>query len=143
MVRIFSTKTTGRVIVARLEPGEDILKSIETIVQKQSIASGHLSLIGAVSQIHLGYFDRETNVYCDFNVKEDLEVVSCVGNISKHEGNHVVHAHLVAADETGKCYGGHLMEGCTVSVTIEVVITEFTEMTRIRDNATGLNLLDI
>jgi len=35
------------------------------------------------------------------------------------------------------------MEGCEVSVTIEIVITEFTEMTRARDEVTGLNLLDL
>ena len=143
MVRIFSTKTTGRVVVARLEPGEDILKSIEKIIQTQSIISGHLSLIGAVSKVHLGYFNREENTYRDFAVEEDLEIVSCVGNIAKHEKGHIVHAHLVASDANGKCYGGHLMEGCVVSVTIEVVITEFPKMARTRDAATGLNLLDL
>ena len=143
MVRIFSTKATGRVIVVRLEPGEDILKSIERVVKEQSVTSGHLSLIGAVSRAHLGYFNREENEYRDFVVEEDLEIVSCVGNISQHNDQYIIHAHVVASDENGKCYGGHLMEGCRVSVTIEIVITEFPLMTRARDELTGLNLLDI
>jgi len=137
------TKNTGRVIVIRLEPGEDILKSIEKIVAENKLLSGHLSLIGAVAKVHLGYFDLEEMTYKDFTVDEDLEIVSCVGNISRLDEGYVVHAHVVASDESGKCYAGHLMEGCIVSVTIEIVITEFTEMHRARDERTGLNLLDL
>lgn len=143
MVRTFMTKNTGRVIVVRLEPGEDILKSIEKIVAENRLLSGHLSLIGAVSKVHLGYFDLEESSYKDFIVDEDLEIAACVGNISRLNEEYVVHAHVVASDETGKCYAGHLMEGCTVSVTIEIVITEFAEMHRARDERTGLNLLDL
>lgn len=143
MVRTFVTEKTGKVIVVRLEPGEDILKSIEKIVAENSLQSGHLSLIGAVSRVHLGYFDLEAKVYKDFTIDEDLEIVSCVGNISRLVDDYVVHAHIVASDVNGKCYAGHLMEGCEVSVTIEIVITEFPEMKRARDEATGLNLLDL
>jgi len=143
MVRTLVTGTTGRVVILRLEPGEDILKSIEKIVAEQNLQSGHLSLIGAVSKVHLGYYDLHEKVYKDFTIDEDLEVVSCTGNISRLNEDYVVHAHVVASDIDGKCYAGHLMEGCTVSVTIEIVITEFTEMSRARDDATGLNLLDI
>jgi uncharacterized protein len=143
MVRTFIAENTGRVIVTRLEPSEDILKSIEKIVAENKLLSGHLSLIGAVSKVHLGYFDLHEKVYKDFTIDEDLEVVSCVGNISRLNEGYVVHAHVVASDVTGKCYAGHLMEGCTVSVTMEIVITEFTEMSRARDEETGLNLLDL
>ncbi len=143
MVRIFSTKQTGRVIVVRLEPGEDILRSIEQVAEEHSITSGYLNLIGAVAKAHLGYFDREANTYRDFTVDEDLEIVSCMGNISQHDDKHIIHAHVVASDEKGRCYGGHLLEGCIVSVTIEIVITELPLMTRARDDATGLNLLDL
>jgi predicted DNA-binding protein with PD1-like motif len=137
------TANTGRVIVVRLEPGEDILKSIEAVVSENKLLSGHLSLIGAVSKVHLGYFDLHEKVYKDFTIDEDLEVVSCVGNISRLDDGYVVHAHVVASDVNGKCYAGHLMEGCEVSVTIEIVITEFSEMSRARDEVTGLNLLDL
>ena len=143
MVSTFITETTGRVIVVRLEPGEDIIKSIESIVSENKLQSGHLSLIGAVSKVHLGYFDLHEKVYKDFTIDEDLEIVSCVGNISRLDEGYVVHAHVVASDVNGKCYAGHLMEGCEVSVTIEIVISEFPEMTRACDEATGLNLLDL
>ncbi|MHA3962061.1 MAG: PPC domain-containing DNA-binding protein [Candidatus Thorarchaeota archaeon SMTZ1-45] len=143
MVRSIQTKIK-RVIFARMDPGEDVLESIEAVAKEYGIKSGQISLIGAVSKAKLGYYHRESAEYKHFMVNEDVEVVSCMGDISSHEGNIVVHAHMIVADESGKCYGGHLMIGCEVSVTIELVVIE-TEinLTRKYDDLTGLNLLNI
>ncbi len=134
-----------RVIVARMKRGEDILKTIERVVEKHDVKSGQLTLIGAVSRIKLGYFSVEENQYKDFSLEQDLEVVSCAGNISTlRDGSIVVHAHMVVADENGRCYGGHLMEGCIVSVTIELHLFEVeAQIFRGKDESTGLNLMQL
>jgi len=143
MVRSIQTESK-RVIFARMYPGEDVLESIESVAKKHGVRSGQLSLIGAISKAKLGYFHREAVEYRDFTVDEDVEVVSCMGNIATHEGKLVVHAHMIVADEAGQCWGGHLMKGCEVSVTIELVIIETEiDLIRKRDDATGLNLLYI
>ncbi len=143
MVRSIQTQT-NRVIFARMEPGEDVHETIETVAAEYGIKSGQVSLIGAISGATLGYFHIKANEYRDFTIDEDVEVVSCIGNISTLNGKSMVHAHMIVADETGKCYGGHLMPGCRVSVTIELVIIETAEeLTRVRDERTGLNLLNI
>jgi predicted DNA-binding protein with PD1-like motif len=127
-----------------MDPGEDVLESIEAVAKDNSVKSGQLTLIGAVSKAKLGYYHREAAEYRHITIDEDVEVVSCMGDISSHEENIVVHAHMIVADEAGKCYGGHLMSGCEVSVTIELVILETAiELTRKRDDHTGLNLLNI
>jgi predicted DNA-binding protein with PD1-like motif len=143
MVRSIQTKIK-RIIFARMEPGEDVLETIEKVAKEHGVRSGQLSLIGAVSKAKLGYFHRKTGQYRSFTVDEDVEVVSCIGNISTHEDNLVVHAHMIVADETGKCWGGHLQVGCEVSVTIELVFIETEiELIRKREDITGLNLLHI
>ena len=144
MPRTLSTKT-NRTFVTRMMPGEDVLKIAESIVSKEKIYAGQLSFIGAIRKATLGYFDRHSKTYKSFTIDEDVEVVSCMGNISRTEdGTPVVHAHMIVSDEKGKCYGGHLMPGCEVSVTIEMVINVFdAEMIRTKDPETGLNLLDI
>ena len=144
MPAVTETRST-RTIVLRLFTGEDILDSIKRIADEYNIRGASLSLIGAVSKVVLGYFDMENREYRTFTVDEDLEVVSCVGNISRLEdGTVVVHAHMVTADSEGRCYGGHVMRGCEVSATIEVVITEFDRpLVRSRDESTGLNLLSL
>ena len=126
-------------------PGDDILKTIEHVAIEHDVKSGQITLIGAVSRAKLGYFDRDSGVYRDFLIERDLEVVSGMGNISRLEDDSVVvHAHLVVSDEEGRCWGGHLMEGCEVSVTIELVIIETNaDLRRVKDEMTGLNLMDI
>lgn len=127
-----------------MDPGEDVLETIEAVAKQYGVRSGQLTLIGAISKAKLGYFDTDAKEYKHFIVDENVEVVSCMGDISSHEGNLVVHAHMIVADEVGKCYGGHLMAGCEVSVTIELVIIETEiQLIRQRDIATGLNLLHI
>jgi predicted DNA-binding protein with PD1-like motif len=136
--------TTKRMIIARMFPGDDVLATIEAVADKHGVRSGQLNLIGAIAGAKLGYFDVEKKEYEHFSVDEDLEVVSCMGNISTHDGNLVVHAHMIVADNKGQCYGGHLMPGCVVSVTIELVIVETeSELKRARDVETGLNLLNL
>ncbi|TFF83731.1 DNA-binding protein [Candidatus Thorarchaeota archaeon] len=143
MVSSIETRTK-RVIVARMFPGEDVLETIESVAKKHGVESGQLSLIGAIAGANLGYFDLENKQYKHFSVEEDVEVVSCMGNISMHKGDLVVHAHMIVADDKGNCHGGHLLPGCKVSVTIELIITE-TEATlkREKDEKTGLNLLTV
>ena len=144
MVQSIATNVK-RVIIARMEKGEDILKTIEVVASNHGVKTGQLTLIGAIEGAHLGYFNTHSLEYVDFTVEEDLEVVSCMGDITTlDDGSLVVHAHLIAADEKGTCYGGHLLQGCKVSVTIELVIFETEdEIKRARDDRTGLNLMDI
>jgi predicted DNA-binding protein with PD1-like motif len=140
-----TTTETRRVIVAKMKPGEDILETIQKVCKDYNVVSGELSLIGAVGSAKLGYFNREKGEYTSFTVEEDVEVVSCSGNISKGaDDEYVVHAHMIVSDEEGRCYAGHLMQGCIVSVTIELIVTEFNDqLRRARDPHTGLNLLDL
>ncbi len=132
-------------LVVRLSSGEDILESLEKIVLEHDIKGGQLSLIGAISSATLGYFDMESKEYKSVTLDENLEVTSCIGNISRLEdGTPVVHAHMVVSNEYGSSFSGHLMKGCKVSATIEVILHVFEgQLTRAKDGATGLNLLKL
>ena len=147
LVNMVSIQETSirRTLLARLSPGEDILEALETLTLEKKIEGAQISFIGAISSAQLGYFDLESMTYKSFSLDEDLEVTSGLGNISRLEnGTPVVHAHMVVADEHGKSYSGHLMKGCKVSVTIEIVLLEFAQgVLRKRDEGTGLNLLSL
>jgi predicted DNA-binding protein with PD1-like motif len=144
MVRTVSTNIKGA-IFARMYPGEDIMKTIEKVAVDNEVRSGQLSLIGAVSIATLRWFNRTTGEYNEFVVDRDLEIVSCLGNIARtRDGDLVVHAHMIVADEDGACYGGHLAPGCEVSVVAELIILEMEEeIFRVKDEATGLGLMDL
>lgn len=141
-----SIKTKAQtVVVARLNPGDDILESIQRIVKEHNITSGYLNAIGAISRATLGFFDSVKGEYRTIDIDRHLEVASCMGNISTlKDGTIVVHVHMVASDRQGNCYGGHVMPGCKVSVTLEILITGINyQLLRAYDEKIGLNLLDL
>lgn len=49
---------------------------------------------------------------------QKMEIVSLVGLLSK-EGSHV---HISLSDSTGTTIGGHLVEGCEIYTTAEIII---------------------
>lgn len=54
--------------------------------------------------------------------------MSCIGNLSvKEDGELVAHAHIGVADEEGKMFGGHLLPGCPIDATGELVLVETPE----------------
>ena len=56
-----------------------------------------------------------------------LEVLSISGNISRAEGERLVHAHITLSyveDGAITVIGGHLLDGCTVHGFAEIVIME-------------------
>lgn len=144
MVSVQESKVV-RTIVARMSPGEDVLETLESLVTRYDIRAGYLSLIGAIASATLGYFDLNAKMYRVLTLKQDLEVTSCTGNISRLEDETpIVHAHMVVANEKGESFSGHLMKGCKVSVTIEVVVNILDgSLIRTRDEEMGLNLLKL
>ncbi|WXG40970.1 MAG: PPC domain-containing DNA-binding protein [Candidatus Freyarchaeum deiterrae] len=134
--------SSKRIIVAKLEKGEDLLDSLETLAKKYDLISGFFSAIGALSEANIGFFDKDK--YKSIKLKSDLEVVSCIGNISYREGKATVHAHIVVGDREGRALGGHVLNGCIVSITCEIFLMEISrKINRSEDEATGLFLIDL
>ena len=131
-----------RTIVVRLEIGDDILKSIEKLANDYSIANAAFIAIGAVGKAKLGYWKDGQYSSREFN--QQMEIVSCMGNILLKNGEPLVHGHIVVSDSSMQSFGGHLFEGCTISVTGEVFVFELTsEISRSFDEQTELFLMDI
>jgi predicted DNA-binding protein with PD1-like motif len=70
-----------------------------------------------------------------------FEIVSLVGTLSVN-GSHL---HLSVSDSTGKTIGGHLMEGCKIYTTAEIVIssTDRFDFERAEDGTTPWKELQI
>ncbi len=134
--------SSKRIIVAKLEKGEDLLESLAALAKKYEMVSGFFNAIGALSEANIGFFEK--GEYKSIKLELDLELVSCIGNISYREGELVVHAHIVVGDKEGKAFGGHVLNGCIVSVTCEIFLIEINQrIRRTEDKATGLFLLDL
>jgi predicted DNA-binding protein with PD1-like motif len=105
----------------RLLPGQDLKKEIEAIVRQEHIEAGAmLTCVGSLTDVTLRMANQsEPRVW-----HNHFEIVSLVGTLSTN-GSHL---HLSVSDLTGQTLGGHLLEGCTIYTTVELVIGVMTEV---------------
>ena len=125
------------------DKGDEPVDGIAAFAREQQLEAGHFTGIGAFSDLVVGYFDRERRDYERIAIREQVEVLSLVGDIAI-EGEEVrVHAHVVVGKADGSAHGGHLLEA-HVWPTLEVVLAQTPEPLRKRfDPETGLALINL
>ncbi len=105
----------------RLLPGQDLNKSINDFVYNQRISAGCiLTCVGSLTQAVIRYANKPEATL----VEGHFEIVSLVGTVAAG-GSHL---HLSISDGHGKMLGGHLMDGCLVYTTAEIVLASFPEL---------------
>ena len=112
----------GNDIVLRIQKGEEILNCIQTVCEKEEVALGSVTGLGAVGEVTLGVFNREKFAYEKQTYTGDMEIASCIGNISTMDGKTYLHLHMVVGNVTQNiCYAGHLNRAI-VSLTGEFIL---------------------
>jgi predicted DNA-binding protein with PD1-like motif len=102
----------------RLTPGQDLLESIKTIVKEKKIEAGCvLSGVGSLTHATLRFANQD--LYADH--EGHFEIVSMTGTVSMY-GSHL---HISVSDGDGKTMGGHLVPGCKIYTTAEIVLAIF------------------
>ena len=125
------------------DTGDEVVSGITHFAKENSLDAANLTAIGAFSGATLGYFDIQRKEYERIPVREQVEVLSLVGDIALKGEEPQLHAHVVVGRRDGTAMGGHLLEGY-VRPTLEVVLIESPEHLRKRtDPETGLALIDL
>lgn len=114
-------KKFGNKIVLRLKKGDKIIESIEKMVREEDIKACHFAGIGAANEIKLGLLHPGDSEYARETFSEDMEITSLVGNVTRFEGEPMVHAHITCGREDFSIIGGHLGEG-NCSLTVELFV---------------------
>ena len=124
------------------ETGDEVLKGLSDFARENRLGGSHLTAIGAFQDVTLGYFDWEKKDYKRIPVREQVEVVSLVGDVALgEEGRPKVHAHVVLGRSDGSALAGHLLEA-HVRPTLEVVLVESPgHLQRRHDPESGLALI--
>ena len=131
-----------RVHAVRLTPGTDLIDALTQLADAQPLRAGFvLSCVGSLSHARLRMPGDagEADVFRAF--VEPMEIVSLTGTLCA-DG---VHLHISLSRRGGDCVGGHLVAGCTVHTTAELVIGEAPELhfSRPLDPATGYGELSV
>lgn len=125
------------------DTGDEVASLLKQFAQDQHLEASHFSAIGAFSDITLGYFNIGRKDYEKIRVKEQVEVLSLLGNVAMENSAPKIHAHVVVGKSDGTAHGGHLLEA-HVRPTLEVVLEESPRhLRRKQDPATGLALIDL
>jgi uncharacterized protein len=110
----------------RLKPGDDLKQEIEKQVKALQIKAGWIgSTVGSLTHYAIR-FANQPGATTDMG---HFEIVSLTGTLSIN-GNHL---HISISDSSGKTIGGHLMEGCKVYTTAEIIILSSDKYTFTRE----------
>ena len=123
-------------LVLRLTPGQDLRKALDAaftqLQTEQNVkAACVISAVGSLSQAALRYAAEPNGTV----LTEALELITLSGTLSP-DGAHL---HASVADAQGNVKGGHVMPGCIVRTTAEIVLAPLLGWTfsRQHDAATG------
>jgi predicted DNA-binding protein with PD1-like motif len=128
----------NKVYIFRLKPGEDLRNSIEAIVKEKNIEAGWINTcVGSLTDYTIRFANQQEGL----RDSGHFEIVSLTGTVSVN-GSHL---HISISDSTGKTIGGHLLEGCKIYTTAEIVIGSTTayELTRKKDGTTEWKELQV
>lgn len=133
--------TVERVLVGRLPTGSDLLRGVRSLCQREGVRAAHVTILGALRQACLGWYDASAQRYERFNTTELAELLHCGGNVSLLEGEPLPHLHAVLAIRDQPTLGGHVFEGCEVFVAeYRIEVLAGPELQRLPDPTTGLQL---
>ena len=112
----------------RLKPGQDLFEEIEAVAAEKNIEAGCvLSTVGSLTHATLRLANRE--YYSEYD--GHFEIISMTGTVSIH-GSHL---HISISDGDGKTIGGHLVPGCKIYTTAEMVLGIFEDVVYKREFA--------
>ena len=101
----------------RLRRGDDLLLSIRQLAEEKNIAAGVvLSAVGCISRGRV----RDASGVTLREISDHCEIVSLDGTVSARR----CHLHISLSREDLSTIGGHLVPGCIINTTCELVIAE-------------------
>lgn len=122
----------------RLSPGSDLRLSIEKFVIENEIEAGWIvACVGSLTTYSIRFANRNESAIANGH----FEILNLTGTVSLNG----CHLHITIADDKGTTIGGHLLNGCIIYTTAEIVLTESARyiFARKKDNTTGWKELNI
>lgn len=105
----------------RLLPGDDLVCALRDFVRENKLQAGFIAgAVGSLSSANLRFAGKQEATLLD----GCYELLSLSGTLDP-EGEHL---HAAISDPKGEVFGGHVMEGCIVRTTMELLICSLSAM---------------
>lgn len=122
----------------RLRPKQDLKVELDKFAHEHNLeAACILTCVGSLRHAVLRYANQEKAT----EITDKFEIVSLTGTFSKYGS----HYHIAISNGEGHTIGAHLLEGCLIYTTAEIVIGELSDVSFLReiDDETGYDELFI
>jgi predicted DNA-binding protein with PD1-like motif len=122
--------------------GDEALSGLTDFAIKYKVGDAHFTAIGASSGALVALLEVEKKMYRPIPVRQQVEVLSLIGDIATFNGKPVIHMHAVLGKPDGSTIGGHVFE-LNVNPTLEVFVTaDTTPLNKRPDEASGMKMID-
>ena len=126
--------------IVRLDVGDEIVSSLNEIVNKENIKLAQINGLGGANEFVIGVRNPETKTYDPTEYKGRYEVANIHGNVTMFNNKPYLHIHIGCGNEKGEYRGGHLLR-CVIGATAEIFITTYDGIVeRQKDDKTELNV---
>jgi len=123
--------------------GDEVLSGLTEFAARENLTAGHFTAIGALQSARFGWFDRVQKAYRHIPIKEQVELISLIGNVALVNGAPQIHAHGAVGFRDGQMRGGHLLEAIAWP-TLELFFTACpTILIKEHDDETDLSLFNL
>jgi predicted DNA-binding protein with PD1-like motif len=121
--KLVGQEGTTRTYQLVFAPGTEVVAAISDFVLQNHIQAASFHGLGACTDAVLAYYDPLTHAYRKTAYKQQMEIVSLIGNGAPTAGDGAgIHAHMGVAFADGTMHGGHLFEA-HASPTLELELT--------------------
>lgn len=104
------------VSAVRLRPGDDLKQGIVALARRENVEAGCvLACVGSLTRAVVRFAGQAEAT----TRNGPFEIVSLTGTVAQAGA---VHLHICLTDSNGIAWGGHLMDGCAVYTTAEIVL---------------------
>jgi uncharacterized protein len=141
-VRLLSENAGVKNYAIVLAKDDEVISGLSDFARQNKVTSASFTAIGAFSRVTVAWFDDARKEFKLIPIKQQVELVSMIGDIALSGEQPVVHTHVSVASSDATVRGGHLINAF-VFPTLELFMTVYSTPLRKRlDEATGLKLID-
>ena len=141
-VRLLSENGGAKNYAIILAKGDEVMSGLTDFARQNKVTSASFTAIGAFSHATVAWFDDGRKEFKLILIKQQVELVSMIGDIALVNDQPAVHTHVALASSDGTVRGGHVINAF-VFPTLELFMTVYpTPLHKQLDDATGLKLID-
>jgi len=137
----YATTSKSNATVIRLDKGDSVIESLQTVAESKNVQSGQVIGIGAVMDPVLGYYQLENKAYKKDTFSGVYELTNLTGMITEGDNGLDVHAHATIADDDHRAYGGHFHAGSIAAAGEFLLYGQPVDVSRHHQADLGLDLM--